>query len=382
MVKIRWLGPALVVLREDDSDRKPYVYWISHGTQLLRCAPHHVRQDFRSVETSFGGLEVAREVVASLKSRGVTRFLDLDRFNKRNIDEVDQDEEAMDDGLSEPATRRPRLDLGDFGAPTDDDGDSGYAPTTPGDPPDNKDSVVIFPPSPEVHRPQQADDQPQGRPLPAGTPAHLPPLPPDQLRINTEQNTPMDTSLDGMEILDQLEREDETEPGLEPSAPPSVRSQSPHGPAELPAQPSTSPPALDPEIAALYESAGPEDFRAMRSRIVRRLRTMDLTDRFVHYNLLHLINLQLLVELLTLMTVRCTLRPLPSLSWNLLPCLLAGLLMRLDCFNCPIDALISGKSNLGVSFDIMCCLGTTSFPMRRTKMPPLARSTSTQSASL
>jgi len=33
-----------------------------------------------------------------LKSRGVTRFLDLSRANKRNIEEVMSDEEEMGDG--------------------------------------------------------------------------------------------------------------------------------------------------------------------------------------------------------------------------------------------------------------------------------------------
>lgn len=216
LVKIRWLGPALVVLREDDSEGKPNVYWISHGTQLLRCAPHHVRPDFRSVETSIGGLEAARQAVASLKSRGVTRFTDLSRLNKRNIDEVEDDEEAMDDGSDEPALRRPRLDVGDRGGPPVGDDDSGYSPTTPGDPPEE----VLFPPSP------------------AEPPGTLPPLLPEQVEIDTERNTPVDTPLDGMEILDQLELEDEPEPGVEPSAPPSVRSRSTHGPAEPASQPS------------------------------------------------------------------------------------------------------------------------------------------------
>lgn len=50
--------------------------------QLLRCAPHHVRSDFRSADTVVGGLVEARRAVAELKSRGVTRFLDLNRVNK------------------------------------------------------------------------------------------------------------------------------------------------------------------------------------------------------------------------------------------------------------------------------------------------------------
>ena len=42
LVKIRWLGPALVVLREDDSEGKPNVYWISLGaycSHLLHLRP-------------------------------------------------------------------------------------------------------------------------------------------------------------------------------------------------------------------------------------------------------------------------------------------------------------------------------------------------------
>ena len=42
-------------------------------------------------------LQAARKAVAELKSRGVTRFLDLNKANKRNYDEVSSDDEAMDD---------------------------------------------------------------------------------------------------------------------------------------------------------------------------------------------------------------------------------------------------------------------------------------------
>ncbi len=116
LVKIRWLGPAKVILREDDESGKPSLYWISHGTQLLRCAPHHVRSDFRSADTVVGGLVEARRAVADLKSRGVTRFLDLSRVNKRSIEDVDEDEEADegdDLGVIEPPMRRRRSDAGE-----------------------------------------------------------------------------------------------------------------------------------------------------------------------------------------------------------------------------------------------------------------------------
>ena len=102
LVKVRWKDPARVILREDDAEGKPIVYWIAHQTQLLRCAPQHVRADYRvASDTNIGGLEEARRVVSELKSRGVTRFVDLQRANKRHIEEVQSDEEELfddDDG--------------------------------------------------------------------------------------------------------------------------------------------------------------------------------------------------------------------------------------------------------------------------------------------
>ena len=98
LCKIRWLGPARVILCEDDDAGKPLQYWIAHGSQLLRCAPHHVRPDYNTAaDTAVGDVAAARKAVAELKSRGVTRFLDLNKANKWNYDEVNSDDEAMDD---------------------------------------------------------------------------------------------------------------------------------------------------------------------------------------------------------------------------------------------------------------------------------------------
>ena len=44
LVKIRWLGPAVVVLREEENG-VANTYWLAYKTQLIRCAPHHVRGD-------------------------------------------------------------------------------------------------------------------------------------------------------------------------------------------------------------------------------------------------------------------------------------------------------------------------------------------------
>ena len=49
LVKIRWLGPAHVVMKEYKEPQRPdsqvSVYWLSFKTQLVRCAPHHARPE-------------------------------------------------------------------------------------------------------------------------------------------------------------------------------------------------------------------------------------------------------------------------------------------------------------------------------------------------
>ena len=250
LVKIRWLGPATVVLREDDpSTGKPHLYWIAHGTQLLRCAPHHVRADFRTADTVLGGLVEARRLIGQLKSRGVTRYLDLERVNKRNIEDVDDDEEA--DGeeeigeIPQPPVRRQRLGNErsgsmDFDLDLEFD-DADPRPTS--QLPDDTYSPSLAP----------AQEPPEDVIIPEN-------LPNDDLdTIPTEpgEETPLNSN--------------ETEPGLEPSIPPSVpdspssttRSRSLHGAAP-------AVPALDPSMASLYEPAAAEDFAARRLRYDRQ----------------------------------------------------------------------------------------------------------------
>ena len=47
LVKIRWRGSTKVLIIKDDEQGNVSTYWICHKTQLLRCAPHHCRPDFR-----------------------------------------------------------------------------------------------------------------------------------------------------------------------------------------------------------------------------------------------------------------------------------------------------------------------------------------------
>ena len=114
LVKIRWKGPATVLMREEDESGKPKIYWLAYKSQLLRAAPLHVRPEIgKSTTNMMGNFEDAKAVIRSLKSRGVTRFADLTIQNKRNIYDIDTDEEVLDDvdsDLEPPAQRRRLLD--------------------------------------------------------------------------------------------------------------------------------------------------------------------------------------------------------------------------------------------------------------------------------
>ncbi|CAJ1404806.1 unnamed protein product [Effrenium voratum] len=97
LVKIRWRGPAVVAMREDDQQGKPTVYWLVHGTNLLRAAPHHVKPVLGDLD-QLSGMNHALDALRNLRGRGVTRFWDLQQLNQgRRIEEVGSDEEAMDD---------------------------------------------------------------------------------------------------------------------------------------------------------------------------------------------------------------------------------------------------------------------------------------------
>ena len=119
LVKIRWHGPARIVMVEHSKDDRPELYWLSYKTQLIRCSPHHVRADFTAADTQLADAQEARREVATLRSRGVTRFLDLDKVNKRHHpDELNEDEmasgsepdddEGGGDDLQQPPSRRQR----------------------------------------------------------------------------------------------------------------------------------------------------------------------------------------------------------------------------------------------------------------------------------
>ena len=97
-------------MREDGPDGKPAIYWLGYKSQLLRCAPHHIRPEIgRSSATLLGDLQVAKDVVQKLRSRGVTRFADLTIKNRNTIRDVGSGNEVIHELDSERAARRRRL---------------------------------------------------------------------------------------------------------------------------------------------------------------------------------------------------------------------------------------------------------------------------------
>lgn len=141
---------------EYSKDEKPELYWLAYKTQLIRCSPHHVRADFTAADTQLADAQEARREVASLRSRGVTRFLDLNKINRRrrledfNEDDIASGSEAGDDDaddLQPPTTRqrtsydttaqRPELSLDEIiqEMGLGDEDELSMAPTSPADTP-------------------------------------------------------------------------------------------------------------------------------------------------------------------------------------------------------------------------------------------------------
>ena len=217
----------------------------------------HVRPDFtNSSQTLLGNLQEAKRHLQSLKSRGVTRYLDLNVANKRNIDDVDDDEQEdapfdfdgddgpPDDPDEPPRQRRrlaplPRLDSGED-LNMDFENDS-IAPTSPAGPEDVMDLTL----SPAEHGI-----------LPEDVPVPEFPDPLEELYSPTP--------------LEEL-------PSPAASGLPAAVTTSPGGPdASSVPRPATSvvpegPLPLDPAVAQLYEPARPgEDFLQSRRRLDRQ----------------------------------------------------------------------------------------------------------------
>ncbi|CAE7831349.1 unnamed protein product, partial [Symbiodinium microadriaticum] len=103
--RIRWKGPATVVLVESQRgpEHPPTVYWLVHGSALIRAAPEHVRPDLES-DTLAADTAALHTMVRHVQNRGTTVYLDLFKTNKkrRREDLAHSDDEAMDDDNDNP----------------------------------------------------------------------------------------------------------------------------------------------------------------------------------------------------------------------------------------------------------------------------------------
>ena len=98
---VQWRGPAVVVAVQRDPDTGSIdVYWLAHGTVLLRAGRQHVRKIPNS-HGRVGGQNRAQEALENLRQRRVVRMIDLSKTNKRTLDELDP--ELDDDELYEPS---------------------------------------------------------------------------------------------------------------------------------------------------------------------------------------------------------------------------------------------------------------------------------------
>ena len=99
--KLQWRGPATIIMREPGPGGPTSdIYWIGHGTSLLRAAPEHVKPAHPPADDAaqaLDPLQAARQALDNVRSRGVTNYTDLGRTNKRRREEIDTDEEDTHD---------------------------------------------------------------------------------------------------------------------------------------------------------------------------------------------------------------------------------------------------------------------------------------------
>ena len=87
---IRWRGPAVVVaIQRDPGSGQVSCYWLAHGIVLIRASRQHVKR----MLDGEGRMASSEEALEALRQRRVVRILDLDKTNKRHIDELDPDKD-------------------------------------------------------------------------------------------------------------------------------------------------------------------------------------------------------------------------------------------------------------------------------------------------
>lgn len=102
--KIRWKGPAVIVMVEDGrAGPLTNVYWLAHGTTLLRASGEHLRPHLEPPDkTDTTPITRAQQALDSIRGRSTTLYIDLDKTNKRKREEVaTEDEEEVPDDIAD-----------------------------------------------------------------------------------------------------------------------------------------------------------------------------------------------------------------------------------------------------------------------------------------
>ena len=230
----------------------------------------------RSTSTLIGDLQVAKDMLQALKSRGVTRYSDLTIKNKRNIDDVDSGDEMLDDGdsdddhppspkrrLVDPAVyEREALGISEF---EQIEREMDFAPAPPS-----------VPYSPSVAS-SIANDAEQPHPIGLRDQHQIPPGLEEQAADGDPPGLAIDPQAPGLGLLEPEQlgdgdipqsdmQGDETDLhvpfSMEPSREPSPKTPQP------PRLPQAA--QLDPVTAAYYDPATAEEFREHRRRLERQ----------------------------------------------------------------------------------------------------------------
>ena len=184
--RVRWKGPATVVLVEQGHRALPTVYWLVHGTALIRAAPEHVRPDIESTTLAGSGRDLLT-LVRDVQNRGTTTYTDLVRTNKkRALTDVAPD---SDEEMFEPDADDPRFTPGPF-PPGGAVGPTLSSTTSTGFPPASPIPTAETPDVPELSTVTPTSLAPTSPVVSPMLPENLPKVPSDLIDTDLEQYSP------------------------------------------------------------------------------------------------------------------------------------------------------------------------------------------------
>ncbi len=77
-------------MREDDDQGRPRVYWVTHGTSLVRCSGEQIRPLVEEIGQNLEkNLDGARQALQNIRRRGVVQYTDLTLLPAPDLEEFD-----------------------------------------------------------------------------------------------------------------------------------------------------------------------------------------------------------------------------------------------------------------------------------------------------